>query len=190
MRAHADGGRARHVSVRRAHAGVPRADRRGSSARAATRSRSCPTRAPAPTRWRWGIDWRPGDEVLLCDNEFPANAVPWLALRQRGVRVRLHRRARDERLTPDVLRRELTPRTRAVAVSWVSYADGYRHDLAGAGRGRARRRRAALRRRDSGLGRASRSTCARRGSTRCTRGAGKWMLGLHGVRAALRSRRI
>ena len=35
----------------------------------------------------------------------------------------------EERLTPDVLRREISPRTRVVAVSWVSYADGYRHDL-------------------------------------------------------------
>jgi selenocysteine lyase/cysteine desulfurase len=29
-----------------------------------------------------------------------------------------------------VLRREITDRTRVVAVSWVSFADGYRHDLA------------------------------------------------------------
>jgi len=75
-----------------------------------------------------GIDWQPGDEVVLCDNEFPANAIPWVALRRRGVNVRLIQTAR-RRLTPDVLAEELTPRTRAVAVSWVSYADGYRHDL-------------------------------------------------------------
>ena len=77
-----------------------------------------------------GIAWQPGDEVLLCDNEFPSNAIPWLALRDRGVGVRLLDAAR-RRLTPDVLRAEMTARTRAVSVSWVSYADGYRHDLAG-----------------------------------------------------------
>ncbi|HMF28268.1 MAG TPA: aminotransferase class V-fold PLP-dependent enzyme, partial [Candidatus Cybelea sp.] len=77
-----------------------------------------------------GFDWQPGDEALLCDNEFPANAVPWIALRARGVNVRLLQVQR-ERLTPDVLRRALSARTRLVAVSWVSYADGYRHDLAG-----------------------------------------------------------
>jgi len=75
-----------------------------------------------------GIDWKPGDEVLLCDNEFPANSVPWLALRRRGVSVRLLPTA-PERLTPEVLRREISRRTRLVTVSWVSYADGYRHDL-------------------------------------------------------------
>lgn len=76
-----------------------------------------------------GLDWRPDDEVLLCDNEFPANVQPWLALRARGVRVRFVRTAR-ERLTPDVLRANLSSRTRVVAVSWVSFTDGYRHDLA------------------------------------------------------------
>ncbi len=75
-----------------------------------------------------GLDWHPGDEILLCANEFPANAVAWIALRRRGVRVRLIATAED-RLTPDVLTRALSDRTRLVALSWVSYADGYRHDL-------------------------------------------------------------
>ncbi len=76
-----------------------------------------------------GLDWVAGDEVILCDNEFPANAIPWLALRSRGVAVRFIETAR-ERMTPEVLRRTLAPRTRVVTVSWVSFADGYRHDLA------------------------------------------------------------
>ena len=77
-----------------------------------------------------GIDWRPGDEVLLCDNEFPANVVAWLALRRRGVDVRLLPLTQG-RLTPERLQREIAPRTRVVTCSWVSYFDGYRHDLAG-----------------------------------------------------------
>src|SRR5262249_20611251 len=35
-----------------------------------------------------GLDWNAGDEIVLCDNEFGANAYPWLALREKGVRVR------------------------------------------------------------------------------------------------------
>jgi cysteine desulfurase / selenocysteine lyase len=77
-----------------------------------------------------GLDWKPDDEVLLSDSEFPANAIPWIALRRRGVKVRLLESAR-ERLTPDALRREISARTRLVAVSWIAYADGYRHDLEG-----------------------------------------------------------
>ncbi len=76
-----------------------------------------------------GYPWQPGDEVLLPDNEFPANAQPWLALREQGVNVRFVETAL-ERLTPDVLRRRISARTKVVTVSWVSFADGYRHDLA------------------------------------------------------------
>ncbi|HEV7180092.1 MAG TPA: aminotransferase class V-fold PLP-dependent enzyme [Candidatus Baltobacteraceae bacterium] len=77
-----------------------------------------------------GINWQHGDELILCDNEFPSNAIPWLALRERGVNVRLLPSGAG-RLTPEALRRVITPRTRVVTVSWVGYADGYRHDLAG-----------------------------------------------------------
>lgn len=79
-----------------------------------------------------GVEWQPGDEIVLTDNEFGANAYPWLNLRNRGVNVRLLR-APDERLTVDVLDRVATARTRLVAVSYVSFGDGYRHDIAGLG---------------------------------------------------------
>ena len=76
-----------------------------------------------------GLDLGAGDEVITGANEFGANAYPWLALRERGVTVTLIGAPR-ERMTPDVLRRTITPRTRVVAVSWVTFDDGYRHDLA------------------------------------------------------------
>jgi selenocysteine lyase/cysteine desulfurase len=76
-----------------------------------------------------GLDWQPGDRILLSDNEFPSNAIPWLALRARGVEIDFIR-APHERPTPDVVRAKMTPRTRVVAVSWVSFDDGYRVDLA------------------------------------------------------------
>lgn len=76
-----------------------------------------------------GLDWKPGDEIVLSDNEFPANAYPWLACRDFGVVVRLIEGPR-QRMTPAVLRANLTKRTRIVAVSWVAFHDGYRHDLA------------------------------------------------------------
>jgi selenocysteine lyase/cysteine desulfurase len=75
-----------------------------------------------------GVRWQPGDELILPDNEFPSNAQPWLPLRRRGVNVRFIETAR-ERLTPDVLRAHITDRTKLVTVSWVSFQDGYRHDL-------------------------------------------------------------
>ncbi len=77
-----------------------------------------------------GLDWQPGDEIILSDDEFGANAYPWLALRECGVNVRFVETAR-QRLEPAVLASVMTARTKLVAVSWVAFADGYRHDLAG-----------------------------------------------------------
>ncbi len=76
-----------------------------------------------------GLDLGPGDEVISGANEFGANAYPWLALRERGVTVTLIDAPR-ERMTPDVLLRRMSSRTKVVAVSWVTFDDGYRHDLA------------------------------------------------------------
>ncbi len=76
-----------------------------------------------------GLDLGPGDEVIIGANEFGSNAYPWLALRARGVTVTLIDAPR-ERMTPDVLRGYISPRTKVVAVSWVTFDDGYRHDLA------------------------------------------------------------
>lgn len=74
-----------------------------------------------------GLDLGPGDEVVIGANEFGANAYPWFALRARGVSVT--QLAPGRRMTPDALRRALSPRTRLVSVSWVAFDDGYRHDL-------------------------------------------------------------
>jgi cysteine desulfurase / selenocysteine lyase len=126
-----------------------------------------------------GLDWRAGDQLLLCDDEFPANAIPWIALRRRGVEVRLFPVAR-ERLTPAVLAREISGRTRLVAVSWVSYADGYRHDLAGLSE--AAHGAGALLCVDGmqGLGVFPIDVKAL-GIDAFYAGAAKWMLGLHGI---------
>jgi cysteine desulfurase / selenocysteine lyase len=76
-----------------------------------------------------GLDLGPGDEVIGGANEFGSNAYPWLALRERGVTVTLIDAPRA-RMTPDVLRRAMTRGTKVVTVSWVTFDDGYRHDLA------------------------------------------------------------
>lgn len=75
-----------------------------------------------------GIDWNEGDEIVICDNEFGANAHPWLDLRRDGVSTVLVRTP-GQRMTVETLERLATPRTRLVAVSMVTFVDGYRHDI-------------------------------------------------------------
>ena len=77
-----------------------------------------------------GLDWRPGDNVVLSEYEFPSNAIPWLNVRDRGVEVRFVP-ARPGGLTPaEDLIAAIDGRTRVVAVSWVMFCTGYRVELA------------------------------------------------------------
>lgn len=126
-----------------------------------------------------GLDLGRGDEVVIGANEFGANAYPWLALRERGVTVTLIDAPR-ERMTPDVLRRTMTSRTRIVSVSWVTFDDGYRHDLAGLAE--VAHERGALFAVDAiqGLG-AFPLDVAAAGVDAVYAGGAKWLLALQGV---------
>jgi selenocysteine lyase/cysteine desulfurase len=75
-----------------------------------------------------GIDWQPGDEILIPEQEFPANVYPFLNLKRRGVRVKFLPTRRGG-LEPETLQRAITPRTRLLSVSFVEYLSGYKHDL-------------------------------------------------------------
>jgi len=76
------------------------------------------------------LPFRAGDLVLVPDGEFPANVYPWLLQARRGVRTELVPRTAEG--WPDevrLLERVADPRVRAVAVSFVQFATGYRVDL-------------------------------------------------------------
>jgi cysteine desulfurase/selenocysteine lyase len=66
-----------------------------------------------------GICWQKGDEVVTTDLEHHANLVPWLALREQGVRVKILRQ-RDGYVTAEALNEALSPATRLVAVNHVT----------------------------------------------------------------------
>jgi len=74
-----------------------------------------------------GLDWKRGDHVVIPAGEFPANHLPWTALRQAGVEVTVV--ATDGGLTPQDIADVLRPTTRVVAVGWVNFATGYRIDV-------------------------------------------------------------
>ncbi len=78
-----------------------------------------------------GIDWRPGDNVVGAEGEFPSNAYPWLNLASSnpaGIEYRLAPE-RAGRIDPDDLLSRIDGRTRVLALSWVQYATGFRSDL-------------------------------------------------------------
>jgi selenocysteine lyase/cysteine desulfurase len=72
-----------------------------------------------------GLDWRPGDEVVIADQEHPSNALPWYHLgRQSGIVVREVRVREDTSRMLEDFRRAIAPRTRVVAVSHVQWSTG------------------------------------------------------------------
>jgi len=75
-----------------------------------------------------GLDWRPGDEVVSIESEFPANFYVWKALEKRGVVLRLVPEEKG-RVTQKSILSALTSRTRVVTVSFVQYISGFRLDL-------------------------------------------------------------
>ena len=76
-----------------------------------------------------------GDVVITSDREYPSNIYPWMELEAaRGVTLR---RIQCDGVLPDeeaIMAALDGPRVRAVVLSWVSFATGYRIDVARIGR--------------------------------------------------------
>ena len=73
-----------------------------------------------------GLEWAPGDEVIVYELDHPAGVLPWTNLSDRGVRPRfIEDRGRFGFEAADVLEL-LGPRTRAVCVSLVNFGHGGR----------------------------------------------------------------
>lgn len=86
-----------------------------------------------------GLDWKPGDEVVLPRGEFPANRIPWLALERRGVRVREIELPPGDRGVESLSaaissRSSRSSCTRVFAAAWVRYQTGERRDVVALGR--------------------------------------------------------
>src|SRR5699024_3894329 len=79
-----------------------------------------------------GLDWRAGDQVVISDQEFPSNRIPWQALAERGVEVvevDVDGSDAEQRVIDAI-----GERTRLVSLSSVQYGSGIRLDLAPIGR--------------------------------------------------------
>jgi len=69
----------------------------------------------------YGLEWKPGDEVLTASGEFPLQYTTWKPMEAReGIKLNIIS-PRDRFLTADDLIAALTPRTRLVSVSLVRF---------------------------------------------------------------------
>lgn len=73
-----------------------------------------------------GVDWQVGDQVIISNQEFPSNRLPWEALAKRGVEVvAVELGAEPEQALIDAM----GPSTHLLSISSVQYGTGLRLDL-------------------------------------------------------------
>lgn len=75
-----------------------------------------------------GIDWKPGDRIILNDVEFPANVYPFLQLKEKGVEIDFIK-STNGIVTADEIINAVQPRTKLISISFVQFLSGYRIDL-------------------------------------------------------------
>lgn len=81
-----------------------------------------------------GLPWQTGDEVVYYPEDYPANVYPWMELERRGVQpVALHP-DQPGAITPDLVERALTPKTRMVALASAHFFSGCRIDIEAIGK--------------------------------------------------------
>jgi selenocysteine lyase/cysteine desulfurase len=76
----------------------------------------------------YGIDWRPGDNLVTFRQEFPSNRIVWESLARLGVETRLVNITEGESPEAALLAR-CDDRTRLLSTSSVQYASGLRIEL-------------------------------------------------------------
>ncbi len=75
-----------------------------------------------------GLDWRPGDEIILNSIEFPSNVYPYRKLEPQGVRC-IFIDAADGTIPLERIEAAITPKTRMIAISAVQFLSGWRSDM-------------------------------------------------------------
>ena len=76
----------------------------------------------------YGLDWKPGDNVVIADVEFGSGVYPWTLLKQKGVEIKVVRH-KDWQVSISDIEEQIDSRTRLVLMSHVSMFTGQRIQL-------------------------------------------------------------
>lgn len=76
-----------------------------------------------------GIDWKEGDEIITYLDDYPANVYPWKALESKGVRTVFLKPEIVGEITPELIEKAITPKTRLFALASCNFLTGYRLDI-------------------------------------------------------------
>ncbi len=126
-----------------------------------------------------GIEWKPGDRIILNDVEFPANVLPFLQLKEKGVVVDFIK-STNGIVTAEEIIDAIQPRTKLISISFVQFLSGYRVDLEKIGKACKEKRIIFSVDAIQGLG-AVRLDVEKYNIDFLANGTQKWLLGLQGL---------
>lgn len=75
-----------------------------------------------------GLPLKKGDEVLLSDIEFPANVYPWLALKEKGIKIKFIKSI-NQFFDINNFEKAITKKSRVLSLSMVQFFNGFKNDL-------------------------------------------------------------
>jgi cysteine desulfurase/selenocysteine lyase len=81
-----------------------------------------------------GLDWKPGDSIVVYGDDYPSNVYPWTILSERGVEVRYVRSPALGEITPTQVLSLVDKSTRLVALASCHFISGYRLDYQSIGK--------------------------------------------------------
>jgi cysteine desulfurase/selenocysteine lyase len=75
-----------------------------------------------------GLDFKSGDELILLQNDFPTDILPWLSLEQKGVIVH-QLKAVNHVLTTEEIKKVINHRTKLICLPLIHSFTGFKHDI-------------------------------------------------------------
>ena len=81
-----------------------------------------------------GLDWQPGDNIIVHGDDYPSNVYPWMALAEKGVELKRLEPGAPGRIEPEDVLARIDSHTRMAALASCHYVSGYRIDIDAIGR--------------------------------------------------------
>jgi len=80
-----------------------------------------------------GLDFKKGDEIILLQNDFPTDILPWLSLEHQGVIVH-QLRANEYVLSLEEIKKAINTNTKLVCLPFIHSFTGYKQDITSIGK--------------------------------------------------------
>jgi selenocysteine lyase/cysteine desulfurase len=76
-----------------------------------------------------GLDWQSGDNIIINADDYPSNVYPWMALKEKGVKLKYLKPHEPGRIEPENVFELIDSRTRMAALASCHYVSGYRINI-------------------------------------------------------------